>query len=607
MKEEYFLMIKKFPRKLLGVLLLSFLLNAWGINWGLPDRWHPDEITDTASDMLARRSLNPHFFAYGPLHYYEVILFANIPIKIVSKFRKAFRSSDKEVVTTPTDYNDKKTNSSAPTNAPTEHRPWWWSGAPLLLSRVLSVLLGTGTVLLVYLLAKTIFDPITALNSALLFTVSMGFVVYSHFATVDMSSTFWFTLSSLMSVYVWSRGAKKWYVLSGLTVGLAAAVKPVGVLALIPLIIAHIFKDKRNNSNLVIGMFMVVVGFLIGCPVALFSFFEFIDGFTKEFFFNTARIIDEKSYAYFPLLLDLKVALGLPLFLISICSLFYSIKFLSDQDQRAKAILLWSMLLPYYLSIGSHHISILWYTVYLIPFISILTGKMLGDFLNSKVKAFRIASLILFGVVISYSVMYSIAADLQFVRDSRYITTEWVLNNVPTGSKIEVAEAGGCVPNIPNERYLVVRRPASWNQTDWIYPVIQDRDNNKAYLFIRKAASKLELLTHKIGLSKQREPYIAWYERAKDMQASKNFDFSLKGLELRNPDYLILCYIEPYHFLKNSDEYQFYDSLFSGKTSYREITQIKFRFLSWIDTTIPFVNPKIYIFRRKDLSLGLPS
>lgn len=593
-------MRKEFPKELLWILLLSFLLNVWGINWGLPARWHPDEITDVAIDMVARRSLNPHYFAYGPLHYYEVILFANIPVSILSKIRKNLHMHDTKLDVSQNDYNKKETNLFAPKNVSREDRSWLWSGAPLFLSRVLSALLGTCTVLLVYLLARTLFDPKTALISAALLTVSMGFALYSHFATVDISMTFWFTLSSLISAYIWSRGTRKWYVLSGLTAGLAAAAKYVGILGSVPLIIAHVLKEKRNNSNLMIGMFMVLVGFLIGCPVILFSFFEFIDGFTKEFFFNTARIIDNhKSYAFTPLLLNLKDALGLPQFIVSICGLFYSIKLLRVKDQRAQVIMVWSMFLPYYLSIGSHRVAILWYTVPLIPFFSVLTGKMLGDFLNLKIKAFRVASLILLGVLLGYSILYIIAVDLQLVRDSRYMVTEWVLKNVPTGSKIEVAEAGGCVPYIPNESFSVVKRPESWNQTDWIYPVIQNRDKNKAYVFIRKAASKLELLMNKIGLSKQNKPYIAWYERARDMEASKDFDFSLRGVELRNPDYLILCYIEPNHFLKGSGEYQFYDSLFSGKTIYKEAARVKFRLLPWLDKEIPFVNPTIYVFRKE--------
>lgn len=68
-------MLRKTSTYLSIILLLSFLLNVWGINWGLPERWHPDEMTGAALRMGYYKSLNPHHFAYGSLHYYQIMLF----------------------------------------------------------------------------------------------------------------------------------------------------------------------------------------------------------------------------------------------------------------------------------------------------------------------------------------------------------------------------------------------------------------------------------------------------------------------------------------------------------------------------------------------------
>ncbi len=592
---------------LLPILFCSLLLNTWGIDWGLSWNtdgwgWHPDEVTPVSSRMLDQRSLNPHSFAYGPLHYYEVMFFAVIPAKIVTRVLKSISGNHEGA----RDSSDQQANSFAST----ADWQWWWSRGPLFLSRVLSGLFGTGTVLLVYLLAMKLFDRKAALISALLLAVSMVFVVYAHHATVAMSSTFWFTLSCLMSVYVWSSGGRRWSALSGLTAGLAAAVKYVGGVAIVPLLLAHVFSAKRTRSYLFLALLMVVVGFLLGFPVVLYSFSEFLDGASKELFFNAARPPDE-ARGFWALVVLLKDALGLPLFLVSICGLLYSLKLLTAEGERAKGLLLWSMLLPYCLLIGSHDAIYLWYTLPILPFLSILNGKMFGDLLTSEVKGLRTASWALLGAAASSSLLYTIGADLQFVKDSRHMAAEWIAQNVPSRSQIEVPCCG--IP-IPRNGYSVVVRPINWAESAWLRATIEGRDKSQGYVFIQKLASGAEQIGGKLGLSRDRKPYVAWYEfvleRDRQALALKEFDFTLKGLQLRNPDYLVVADTSgvfgflkgfPYEkfYSKESTEYQFYDALFRGRTAYKKITQIRFQFLPWLDVEIPYVNPNIYVFGRK--------
>jgi hypothetical protein len=124
---------------------------------------------------------------------------------------------------------------------------------------------------------------------------------------------------------------------------------------------------------------------------------------------------------------------------------------------------------------------------------------------------------------------------------------------------------------------------------------------------IQGLASAAEGIAHKLGLGRDPKPYKAWYEveLEADAQGLNKFDFSLKGLELRNPDYLVVCdsiirsFSYQRFFLKESTEYQFYDALFRGETAYKEIRVIRFQFSPWLDVRIPLVNPKIYVFGRK--------
>jgi cobalamin biosynthesis protein CobD/CbiB len=58
------------------ILTFSLILNLWGADFGLPELWHPDEFIRPALKMINERTVNPHHFAYGSLHYYEIIVFA---------------------------------------------------------------------------------------------------------------------------------------------------------------------------------------------------------------------------------------------------------------------------------------------------------------------------------------------------------------------------------------------------------------------------------------------------------------------------------------------------------------------------------------------------
>jgi len=549
--------------RLATILCVSLALNFWGINWGLPVIWHPDEITQRAMTMFDSRTLNHHHFAYGPLHNYQVILFAVLPAKTLNKFVYLDNTTQQTIV--------------------------------IVLSRVLSALLGTGVVLLIYLLAKELFNSKAALFSSLLLTTSMGFVNLSHFATTDMPWIFWFTFSCLMSTYALIYKTRKWYILSGLFSGFAAAVKYIGGVALVTLVVAHFLsKERKNNANLAIGVLMALIGFLVAYPVVIFSFFEFAEGFIKENFFNSARDANE-PYAFLPLVFELRNALGVPLCLLVIAGILYSLILFASKESRGKVLLVWSMIFPHHIVMGSMHVSSLHYVVPIIPVLLILTGKMVSDFTSSNLKAGRIVSMVLVGIVLSYSLIYTIAADLEFTNDSRYLVYNWISRNVKERSKIEIAIDA---PNILNDdRYTVIRRPVHPNVDE----TASSTRNNSTYLSLQAMISKLKSVA-----GNGEKPYIAWWERAKDRHQSESpkFDLSIEGLESRKPDYLVVNVYYADRFLhdKSSVEGQFFDSLFSGKTSYKKVAEFRYRFFSWIDPEVEFVNPIIYVYRADSLS-----
>jgi hypothetical protein len=546
-----------FRKMLLAPMLcVSLALNLWGTTVV----WHPDEITERAMAMFDSRTLNHHNFAYGPLHYYQVILFAVLPAKALNKIL-VLDSTTLEAIA-------------------------------IVLSRAVSASLGTGVVLSIYLLAKELFNSRAALFSSLLLTTCMGFVYLSHFATADMAWIFWSSFSCLMSAHAFSDKSRKWYIFAGLFAGLAAAVKITGGVALVTLVLAHILsKQRKHAANLVIGVLVALIGFLAALPVLIFAFFEFAEGFIKDMFYASARDANG-PHAFLPLVSELRNALGIALFLLCIGSILYSLNLFASKELRGKVLLVWSMIFPYYVLMGSMHASRLRYAVPMIPGLLILTGKMVSDFTSSRMKLPRVVSIVLLGIVLSYSLIYTIALNLEFTNDSRYLVAMWVSKNVEEQSKIEVAFDGP--PLLPIDRYTVIKHPMV-TEPQVTTPLLR---NNSAYLTLLAMISKLKT----VAGSRER-PYIAWWERDKGTEASQ-FDLTIKGLENRKPDYFVVNVNDASHFLNDKDsvEGQFFSSLSSGQTSYKKIAEFKYRFLSWIDPEVSFVNPMIHVYRADSLS-----
>jgi hypothetical protein len=591
--------LKSLPTWIVLAILVSLFLNTWGIDWGLPLQWNPDEegLTGIAERMVDQRTLNPHSFVFGSLHYYELIVFSEIPVRAAIKALKIFD----HLQAGPAVKNDRPRTTGEGIGS-TRHDPYWiWK---IRLARLYSAFLGTAIVVLVYLIGELLFGRRSGIIAAWLAALSMVLVFFSHFATVDISQTFWISLAFLFACCVWLKGSPVWSVLAGLTVGLAASVKYLGIIMAISLILGHLIRKDGRKTDLMISLLMVGVGVLIGLPVLVFSFFEFIDGFTKELFFHSARTAGQAA-VFHPFLVLLKDALGWPLFLCSVGALVYTIRFLFSSRERPKLLLLWSAILPYWVLMTSHPFVQYWYALPLIPFLAVVTGKMVADLSECTRPPARAIVLAGFLVVIGYSAAYAISADLQLLRDSRVLARQWIIQHVAGGSKIEVRgrQFGDDLPE-----YVWFVRPMGYS-FDFERSSIAGREQDRVYHFLRSAALALEQYGEKLGIFGKRKPYKSWPEAVIESELDREartlpiFDLGMTGLEFRNPDYLMFVDVDS-ETLRSSGEAPFYDALFSGRTSYREAARFRFQLWPWLDTKLPFANPDVFLFEKTKRGAG---
>jgi len=245
-----------------GIFAMALLLRVLGLRWGLPDAqhwysYHPDEfqIFSAVGNLdFFNGQFNPHFFNYPSLYIYLVYI-AHLLLTGFGVFH--INANDPAAI-------------------------WQWPAQILLTARWLSALFGAGTAVVVYAIIRSWRPRLHvayAILGGVLMAVAPGHVQHSHFATVDVTATFWVALTLLLAMRaVDSPHAMRLFVGSGLVAGLAAATKyNTGLAALIPLCVLLAEPELRARLKVLLPAFvgMVIVGFVVGCPYSVLHFSEF--------------------------------------------------------------------------------------------------------------------------------------------------------------------------------------------------------------------------------------------------------------------------------------------------------------------------------------------
>jgi hypothetical protein len=304
--------------------------------------------------------------------------------------------------------------------------------------------------------------------------------------------------------------------------------------------------------------------------------------------------------------MQLKGAVGLPLFVLLLAGAVYALRLLAVRNTRASAILVLSMLLPYYLVMGSMRgpragplllpVPPLRYTLPFVPFLAIFAGKMLTDMVAAQRRNARYLAFALLAVVLAYSAAYSVAADLRFAGDSRYAARSWLIENVAPGATIETTSYG---PAIPRERFEVIERPHNNEVAEVAALVGEDRGH-------QRFENMLVQLSRWLGAENPEDDYVPWYRKAilRYREETEHFDVSIRGLESRQPDVVVASDLYFIRFRgQTGAEATFFRDLLGGKSAYKERAAFHDRFPFWLNPSPEFVDPTIYVFTR-DRSRG---
>lgn len=260
------------PLLIFLILLFGILFRLWGIDFGLPYLYHPDEpvIIITAQNILRSGDTNPHFYLDPPFFIY-LNAFVYIPYLLYTSKVGGITSFSEiispRILVMGTGY------SLQPTT--------------ILMDRLLTCIFGIASILLLFFLARRYSRSTTVgLLAAFFLAISPGNIMNSKTITPDAHFVFFMLLTALFSLDIYERGRLRSYLLAGVITGLAAGVKYNGAMIAVLPVAAHFLRCGNRSFRyihlLVAAGLMSIISFILTNPYAVLDFENFYQGVQFE-------------------------------------------------------------------------------------------------------------------------------------------------------------------------------------------------------------------------------------------------------------------------------------------------------------------------------------
>ena len=447
------------------ICLLAIVPRLWHINWGLPELY--EEATPFRIALQFWNSdksslnLNPHFFNYPAFTFYLQFIAQVIHYGIghLLGFYPDVRTF--------------LTNSSA----------------SIIIARLVTLLFDIGTIIVVYRLGKQCSDRRVACVAAFLVAINPLHIKQSHLINVDIPLTCFSLLSLFFIYHIFTDSARKWYVLAGVAIGLAAASKYTGAFLLITLVVVHAMRRKSFRQclyslwsiSLLISIALSVIVFFIFNPYILLSIGEF----QKDFSFEQAHMsyghigvdLSQTTFEFYFLQI-LPLNLGWIFFAVVLASIIY----LVTSGKKSNFVLLifplvcisiigsWAMradryimpIIPVLILIGSIGIVKGW--DFIVEFLGSPRLKRITESPWHRISGATIVAMIVAIPLLAEDVRYHQSFSLP---DTRTVAKEWIVQHLPAGSTIATGPFG--IP-IPEDQYKIVNIPFVTMGAEWLAP-----------------------------------------------------------------------------------------------------------------------------------------
>ncbi len=409
------------------VVLGSFFRLSY-LDWDEHHYLHPDErLYINASNMSLPHSLpeflsvnsplNPHMFYYG-----------SFPLYIYLSFQWLY-----------------KTLFSVNINL-------------LVLSRFISALLSSLSIIIIYRIAKKIISEKGAIFAVFLYAFSIGSIQYAHFNTTESLLTFlnllilWVSLIFIERIKFHRSMHLKAVIIIGILVGLSAATKITGLsFGLTPFAAFAIFLLKNRKNNLkrnaiylfMLGIILVVIASItafLGAPYNLIDITsfnreqEYMQGVILGKYKPPFTIIYENTIPYIYQITQILPWIFSPLALmLSFVGFIAVLKKSFSKNYRLLLILVWPVV--YFAAAGKWYTKFTRYMVPLIPYFSLYAAYIINKLIESRYKKlYSVIILIIFFTHLSLSLNF--ISEIYQNRHTRISASKWIYENIPFKSTV---------------------------------------------------------------------------------------------------------------------------------------------------------------------------
>lgn len=283
-------------------------------------------------------------------------------------------------------------------------------GFTSLAAKLPSAIFGLASVALVFIIGKKFFNKTTAFISSLALITTVHFLYYSRMAMLDVTLTFFTTLSLFIYWLAKEKDKRYLWVLSGFLAGLGVMVK--GVVGFLPLLVIFlyelylfVFDKQKSSSRLVINYLLEFLScLLIALPWHVYMYIQFGASFLKNYIgyhvldraFNN---IEDKGQPFFWYLIVLKVSMRI--WFVALLGAFpFSLIKTFKKDKRFVFLTIWAVSMFLFFSIAKS--KLIWYVIPLYPVLSLMVGNFIERFLDLVMRKVKFTNNYLFKFLFLY-------------------------------------------------------------------------------------------------------------------------------------------------------------------------------------------------------------
>jgi len=426
-------------------------LRLWGVAQGLPYAYNTDEADHFVPRAIAMfgHNLNPKYFANPPAFTYVLHFVFALWFGGGAGARHAFALHPEEVYT---------------------------------LARVIVALLGTAALWLLYATGARLFGRGVGLLAAAIEAVAFLPAFYAHLALNDVPTLVPLTLSLLGSAGVLRKGRRVDYLVAGVGLGLACASKYTAGIVVLPLIAAAATRylsiepgarayliGRRAMIGLVLAGASALVAFLVANPYAVLDYQDF-----------HSELVHQSTLSA-----EAQGKLGAPReggFLYYLWTLTWGLGWVPALAALGGALMVWRreqrlgwLLVPapllFLAFMGLQGRYFGRWLLPIFPILCLLAAFFLARLIEAATRRARAApariaiTAAIVVATLAQGLVYSVHSGLVLSRtDTRTLTRDWMLANIPKGSKIVVE------PVSPNEWAREVVRGTSTERNPYRWP-----------------------------------------------------------------------------------------------------------------------------------------